>query len=66
MTSIDTKHRKVSEAATEWNVSPATVRSWIGKRKIGYVRLGRSVRIPASEIRRMNESGYVPPKGERR
>ena len=58
--------RTVPEAATEMNVSQATIRAWIGQRRIGYVKLGRSVRIPGAEIRRKRESGYVPPSREHR
>ena len=46
--------------------SQATIRAWVGQRRIGYVKLGRSVRIPGAEIRRKLESGYVPPSRERR
>ena len=53
--------RTVRETAEELGLSPATIRAWIHQRKIGYVRLGRAVRIPASEIRRLIEQGTVPP-----
>ena len=53
--------RTVREAAEELGLSPATIRAWIRQRRIGYVRLGRAVRIPASEIRRLIEQGTVPP-----
>jgi excisionase family DNA binding protein len=52
--------RSVREAANELGLSAATIRSWVRKRRIGYVRLGRAVRIPASEIRRLLEQGMVP------
>tara|TARA_Y100000296_G_scaffold85495_1_gene121587 strand:+ start:282 stop:476 length:195 start_codon:yes stop_codon:yes gene_type:complete len=64
MTLVDSKPRTVPEAATELNVSQATIRAWIGQRKIGHLKLGRSVRIPADEIRRKLEHGYVPPAPE--
>jgi excisionase family DNA binding protein len=51
--------RTVKEAAEELGLSPATIRLWIRQRKIGYVRLGRAVRIPPSEIRRIVERGTV-------
>jgi excisionase family DNA binding protein len=51
--------RTVREAAEELGLSPATIRAWIRQRKIGYVRLGRAVRIPASEIGRIVERGTV-------
>ena len=53
--------RTVSEAAAELSVSISTIRAWIGQRRIGFVRLGRAVRIPANEIERFLERGFVPP-----
>ncbi len=52
--------RTVQEAADELGLSPATIRAWIRQRRIGYVRLGRAVRIPANEIHRIVERGTVP------
>ena len=52
--------RTVNETADELGLSVGTIRLWIRKRHIGYVRLGRAVRIPASEIRRLVERGTVP------
>ena len=52
--------RTVREAALELSVSQATIRSWIGQRRLGHLKLGRAVRIPAAEIQRMLEAGYVP------
>jgi excisionase family DNA binding protein len=58
--------KTVREAAEELGLSVATIRAWIQQRKICYVRLGRAVRIPASEIRRLIERGTVPAtSGER-
>lgn len=53
----------VQQAAVELGLSPATLRAWIRQRRIGYVRLGRAVRIPMSEIRRLIEMGTVPAIG---
>jgi excisionase family DNA binding protein len=47
----------VSQAAQALGVKPATVRSWIWKRQIEYVKLSRAVRIPAEEVQRMIERG---------
>ena len=52
--------RTVREAAEELGLSPATIRAWIRQRRLGYLRLGRAVRIPASEIRRIVDRGMVP------
>jgi excisionase family DNA binding protein len=52
--------RTTRQAAEELGLSEATIRAWIRHRRIGYVRLGRAVRIPASEIHRIVERGTVP------
>jgi len=54
--------RTVEQAAEELNVAQSTIRAWIGQRRIGYVRLGRSIRIPAAEINRLLEIGFIPAK----
>jgi excisionase family DNA binding protein len=52
--------RTVQECAIELNVSPFTIRAWLGQRRIGFVRVGRTIRIPVAEIRRVIEEGTVP------
>jgi excisionase family DNA binding protein len=52
--------RTVERAAEELGLSQSTVRAWIAQRRIGFVRLGRSVRIPAHEIQRLLDVGFVP------
>jgi len=52
--------RTIQQSAQELGLSPATLRAWMRQGRIGYVRLGRAVRIPASEIRRLIERGTVP------
>ena len=61
MVRTQTQPRTVEQAAEELNLSPATIRAWIVQRRLGHVRLGRAVRIPVEEIRRVLEAGYVPP-----
>ena len=55
----------VKQAASELNVSVHTIRAWIAQRRLGCVRLGRAVRIPASEIERLVERGTVPARKDR-
>ena len=50
----------VKQAAEELNLSVFTIRSWIAQRKIVHVRLGRAIRVPASEIQRLLDRGTVP------
>ena len=52
--------KTVRQTAEELGLSPATLRVWLRERRIGYVRLGRAVRIPAGEIRRLIERSTVP------
>ena len=52
--------RTVSEAAEELGLSVHTIRAWIASRRLGYLRLGRAIRIPAAEIRRVIETSTVP------
>jgi excisionase family DNA binding protein len=54
---------RVEQAAERLGIQPATIRSWILSRRIGYVRIGRrAVRIPESEIIRIIQAGTVEPK----
>lgn len=48
------------EFAHEIGVSEACVRRWTLLRKVNVVRLGRLVRIPRTEIRRLMDEGTVP------
>jgi len=42
------------------NVTPSCVRRWIFERKITFVKIGRLVRIPASEVGRLTLEGLRP------
>ncbi len=50
----------VPQAAERLGLTPATIRFWIWRRRIGFVRLGRSVGIPDSTVREIIERGTVP------
>jgi excisionase family DNA binding protein len=51
----------VSQAADQLGIKPSTVRAWILQRRIGSVKIGRrSVRIPATEISNLIDSGFRP------
>lgn len=52
--------RTVNEAAEELGLSVHTIRAWIASRRLGHLRLGRAIRIPAAEIRRVLEESTVP------
>lgn len=53
----------VDEAAQAWGIRPATVRSWIWKRQIEYIKVSGAVRIPAEEVQRVIERGTRPAIG---
>ena len=50
----------VKQAAAALALAPATIRLWIGQRRIGHVRLGRAIRIRASEVERILAAGEIP------
>lgn len=51
--------KTVPEAAKELGISIHTVRSWIAQHRIGYLKLGRAVRIPQAEIDRILRESAV-------
>lgn len=53
----------ITQAAEMTQLSPATWRAWILRRKVRVVRLGRCVRIPEDEIIRLVLEGTVPVEG---
>ena len=56
--------RTVSQAAEELGLSVHTIRAWVACRRLAHLRLGRAIRIPAAEIRRVIEQATVPAVGE--
>jgi excisionase family DNA binding protein len=54
----------VEAAAAALGLKAPTVRAWMARRKIGFVRLGRATRIPATEIERLIDRGLIPPRAE--
>jgi excisionase family DNA binding protein len=52
----------IEQAAESLGLKVPTIRAWMLRRKIGFVKVGeRATRIPLSEIRRIVEKGFVPP-----
>jgi excisionase family DNA binding protein len=49
------------EVAAILGAKPHTIRTWIAQGKIGVIRLGRSVRIPESELYRITSQGWSAP-----
>lgn len=57
----------IEQAASSLGLKVPTIRAWMLRRKIGFVKVGqRATRIPSSEIRRIVEAGFTPPLLERR
>jgi excisionase family DNA binding protein len=56
----------VQEAAERLGVKQATIRAWIYRREIDYVKLHRSVRLREETIQALAEDGTVPALKTRR
>jgi excisionase family DNA binding protein len=52
--------RTVAEAAMELGLSVHTIRAWVATRRLAHIKLGRAIRIPATEIRRIIDANTVP------
>lgn len=50
----------VSQAAERLGLKQSTIRAWLMARRIEFVRLGRSVKIPEAEVNRLISQGTVP------
>ena len=51
----------VREAAKRLGLQESTIRKWILQRRVGVVRLGRSVRLRAADLDKMLAEAYRPP-----
>jgi excisionase family DNA binding protein len=62
-----TKLLTVKQAGEALGLKPSTMRAWVLRRKIGYVRVGsRAVRVPLAEVERLIAEGTIPAREERR
>jgi excisionase family DNA binding protein len=55
----------VPQFADALGVTKACIRRWILERKITTVKLGRLIRVPASEVERLVNSGLRPARPAR-
>lgn len=55
----------VPQVAERLGVTKACIRRWILERKIATVKLGRLIRVPASEVERLVNSGLRPARPAR-
>lgn len=60
MQGIQSRFVTVKQAAALLGLAEVTVRVWLAKRRMEYVRMGRAVRIPIAEITRLVDEGTVP------
>jgi excisionase family DNA binding protein len=51
---------RLSEAAAATGHAEKTWRQWVWRRRVSFVKIGRSVRIPESVIEELIERGTVP------
>ena len=52
---------RIEQAADFLNVKPSTIRAWLLRRKLPFVRVGkRSVRIPREALEQLVSANYVP------
>jgi excisionase family DNA binding protein len=57
----------VEQAARELGIKENTVRDWVMRRKLSFVRLSpRCIRIPSGEVARLLREGTVPAREPRR
>jgi excisionase family DNA binding protein len=59
---VKAKLLTVDQFAEIVGLRPVTVRMWAAGRKIASVKLGRALRIPATELDRLIELGLRPAK----
>lgn len=50
----------IREAGERLALKPATIRSWLAKRKLPRVNCGRAVRIPAEAVSEFIERNTIP------
>lgn len=50
----------VAEAAESLGLRQSTLRAWILRRRITYVKIGGAIRIPACAVQELTERGTVP------
>lgn len=53
------KMLRITEVAKVFDVTESCIRSWVLQRKIRYIKVGRSVRIPSGAVDELVEAGTV-------
>ncbi|WP_263375552.1 helix-turn-helix domain-containing protein [Granulicella aggregans] len=52
--------KSLPQAAEELGITVNTLRAWVYRRKIAYVKVGRSVRVSEETIQRIIDRGTIP------
>jgi excisionase family DNA binding protein len=60
MQGVQSRFITVKEAASLLGLAEVTLRVWLAKRRLEYIRIGRAVRIPVAEITRLVDEGTIP------
>jgi excisionase family DNA binding protein len=58
MTKKTTELLSIQSAAERLGISTRTLRTWVWRRRVNSVHIGRCVRIPTSEIARLTKMGF--------
>jgi excisionase family DNA binding protein len=56
----------VAGTADKLALKQPTIRAWLADGRIGFVRLGKSIRIPQAEIDRLIAEGTTPVRSRKR
>lgn len=54
MTAEDTRLYSIRQAAEHWGQEPATVRQWVDRGHIRFIRVGSKCFIPGAEVGRID------------
>ncbi len=57
---IESRLMSLPKAAEELGVTVNTLRAWVYRRKIDYVKVGRSVRVSEATVQRVIDRGTMP------
>jgi excisionase family DNA binding protein len=56
----------IDEVAAIMNLQPKTIRAWVGRREISFVRVGHNVRFRPEVLDELIANGEVPARYSRR
>lgn len=65
MSDTQKKFYTVRELAGVMGMAEVTIRTWLAERRLSYVKFGKNVRIPSSELERLTSEGTIPARRAR-